>query len=41
MLRITAELMPFGMGSFVELMPAGMGSCSELVPEDMALLGSG
>ena len=32
MIRITAELIPFGMGSFVELKPAGMGSFSELVP---------
>ena len=26
---ITAELMPFGMGSFEELMPVGVGSFSE------------
>ena len=36
MIRITAELIPFGMASFVELknqlMPLGMGSFSELVP---------
>ena len=34
MIRITAELMPFGMGSFVELMPVGIGFFSEpeLVP---------
>ena len=32
MIRITAEVMPFGMGSFVALMPFGMGSFSELKP---------
>ena len=34
MIRITEELMPLGMGSFVALMPDGMGSVSEpeLVP---------
>ena len=31
MIRITAELMPFGVGSFVELIPVGIGSFSELV----------
>ena len=31
MMRISAELMPFGMGSFVELMPFGTGSFSELL----------
>ena len=33
MIRITAELMPIGMGSFkfVELMPFGTGSIAELV----------
>ena len=32
MIRIAAECMPFGMGSFPELMPIGMGSFPELVP---------
>ena len=37
MIRITAELMSFGMGSFAELMSVGMGSFSKLVPVNMGL----
>ena len=41
MIRITAEVMSFGMGSFVELMPVGKGSFSELCWHGFGLVSVG